>query len=87
VIGEQVLAEIAMPVFGLASELSVPTLARAAGSASSGAFQCLGVAFPDPLLSLITLTGAAIPYLRRICEEGLVNLKDVENRAAPSVCL
>jgi adenine deaminase len=24
---------------------------------------------------LITLTGAAIPYLR-ICEEGLVNLKD-----------
>jgi adenine deaminase len=35
----------------------------------------LGVAFPDPLLSLNTLTGAAIPYLR-ICEEGLVNLKD-----------
>jgi adenine deaminase len=35
----------------------------------------LGVAFPDPLLTLITLTGAAIPYLR-ICEEGLVNLKD-----------
>ena len=35
----------------------------------------LGVPFPDPLLSLITLTGAAIPYLR-ICEEGLVNLKD-----------
>jgi adenine deaminase len=33
-----------------------------------------GVSFPDPLLSLITLTGAAIPYLR-ICEEGLVNLK------------
>jgi adenine deaminase len=33
-----------------------------------------GVPFPDPLLSLITLTGAAIPYLR-ICEEGLVNLK------------
>jgi adenine deaminase len=35
----------------------------------------LGVPFPDPLLTLITLTGAAIPYLR-ICEEGLVNLKD-----------
>jgi len=33
------------------------------------------VPFPDPLLTLITLTGAAIPYLR-ICEEGLVNLKD-----------
>jgi adenine deaminase len=35
----------------------------------------LGVPFPDPLLTLITLTGAAIPYLR-ICEEGFVNLKD-----------
>ena len=35
----------------------------------------LGISFPDPLLTLITLTGAAIPYLR-ICEEGLVNLKD-----------
>jgi adenine deaminase len=35
----------------------------------------LGVPFPDPFLTLITLTGAAIPYLR-ICEEGLVNLKD-----------
>jgi len=35
----------------------------------------LGVTYPDPLLTLITLTGAAIPYLR-ICEEGLVNLKD-----------
>ena len=35
----------------------------------------LGVPFPDPFLSLVTLTGAAIPYLR-ICEEGLVNLKD-----------
>ena len=35
----------------------------------------LGVVFPDPLLSLIALTGAAIPFLR-ICEEGLVNFKD-----------
>jgi len=34
----------------------------------------LGVPFSDPLLSLVTLTGAAIPYLR-ICEEGLVNLR------------
>ena len=35
----------------------------------------LGCNFPDPMLTLVTLTGAAIPYLR-ICEEGLVNLKD-----------
>jgi adenine deaminase len=72
--GGQVLAEIAMPVFGLASDLSVPTLA-AQLEGYQQAVQCLGVVFPDPLLSLITLTGAAIPYLR-ICEEGLVNLKD-----------
>ena len=39
----------------------------------------LGVRHPDPLLTLITLTGAAIPYLR-ICEEGLVNLKDGKTR-------
>jgi len=39
----------------------------------------LGVRHPDPLLTLITLTGAAIPYLR-ICEEGLVNLKDGQTR-------
>jgi adenine deaminase len=37
----------------------------------------LGMTFPDPLLTLITLTGAAIPYLR-ICEQGMVNLKTGE---------
>ena len=35
----------------------------------------MGVPFPNPFLTLGTLTGAGIPYLR-ICEEGLVNLKD-----------
>jgi adenine deaminase len=35
----------------------------------------LGFPFDDPLLTLVTLTGAAIPFLR-ICEEGLVNLKN-----------
>ena len=35
----------------------------------------LGFPFPDPLLTLNTLTGAAIPFIR-ICEEGYVNLKD-----------
>jgi adenine deaminase len=72
--GGQILAELPLPVFGLISELPLPDIVdrlkairKAAGS--------LGVEFPDPLLTLITLTGAAIPYLR-ICEEGLVNLKD-----------
>jgi adenine deaminase len=70
----RVLAEIAMPIFGIASHLPVATLA-AQLEAFKHAIGKLGVVFPDPLLSLITLTGAAIPYLR-ICEEGLVNLKD-----------
>ncbi len=70
----RVLAEIAMPIFGIASNLPVPTLAAQLREFKQ-AIEKLGVAFPDPLLSLITLTGAAIPYLR-ICEEGLVNLKD-----------
>jgi adenine deaminase len=70
----RVLAEIATPIFGLASDLPVAALAAQLEDFKN-AIARLGVAFPDPLLSLITLTGAAIPYLR-ICEEGLVNLKD-----------
>ncbi len=72
--GGRVLAELPMPVFGLISELPMPGIVdrlRAIRRAAAS----LGVGFPDPLLTLITLTGAAIPYLR-ICEEGLVNLKD-----------
>jgi adenine deaminase len=72
--GLRVLAAIAMPVFGIASESPVAELS-AQLEGFKHAVGGLGVAFPDPLLSLITLTGAAIPYLR-ICEEGLVNLKD-----------
>jgi adenine deaminase len=69
-----ILAEIPMPVFGLACDLPIPALAARLDTLKQ-AISRLGVTFPDPLLSLITLTGAAIPYLR-ICEEGLVNLKD-----------
>ena len=70
----RVLAEIALPIFGIACDLPVATLAAQLEDFKHAMLR-LGVAFPDPLLSLITLTGAAIPYLR-ICEEGLVNLKD-----------
>jgi adenine deaminase len=72
--GGRIAAEIAMPVFGLANDLPVAALAEQI-RALKHAVARLGVTFPDPLLSLIALTGAAIPYLR-ICEEGLVNLKD-----------
>ncbi len=70
----RIAAELAMPVFGLISELPLVELA-AALTAINRAAAGLGVSFPDPLLTLITLTGAAIPFLR-ICEEGLVNFKD-----------
>ncbi len=69
-----VVAELALPVFGIMSELPIPRLADTIRAVNKAAGD-LGVSFSDPLLTLITLTGAAIPYFR-ICEEGLVNLKD-----------
>ena len=67
-------AQLALPIFGLMSEESLEGIADKL-DAVRNAVNRLGCAFPDPILSLNTLTGAAIPYLR-ICEEGLVNLKD-----------
>ena len=68
------LAEIATPIFGLISPEPVKVIVEQLNGVKQ-ALQSLGVRFADPLLTLVTLTGAAIPYLR-ICEEGLVNLKD-----------
>lgn len=70
----RVAAELAMPVFGLISELPLEELAVRLKTIQQAAAD-LGVPFHDPLLTLIALTGAAIPFLR-ICEEGLVNFKD-----------
>ena len=70
----EIIAELALPVFGIMSELPVERLAQKIKEIKD-AVSGIGVTFSDPLLTLITLTGAAIPYLR-ICEEGLVNLKD-----------
>ncbi|MBT8374213.1 MAG: amidohydrolase family protein, partial [Deltaproteobacteria bacterium] len=67
-------AELPLPVFGLLSELSIEQIADKNENIKNKLTN-LGVSFPDPLLSLIALTGAAIPFLR-ICEEGLVNLKN-----------
>ena len=64
------------PVFGIISDLPLESIDRKFKDVAKAA-KNLGVPFPQPMLSLITLTGAAIPYLR-ICEEGLVNLKDGE---------
>lgn len=67
-------AEMALPIFGIMSPEPIESIAQSI-KAIKDAVGRLGVDFPDPILSLVTLTGAAIPYLR-ICEEGLVNLKD-----------
>ena len=73
----KILAELPLPIFGIISDLTIKDLVQQMEKVINAA-QKQGVPFPDPILSLITLTGAAIPYLR-ICEEGLVNLKSGEN--------
>jgi adenine deaminase len=70
----KILAELALPIFGTISDLPLDSLTRRLKDVFKAASD-LGVPFPNPLLSLLTLTGAAIPFLR-ICEEGLVNIKD-----------
>ncbi len=69
-------AELSMPVFGILSELPIKQIAEKTENIKNK-LSDLGVPFPNPLLSLIALTGAAIPFLR-ICEEGMVNLKNGE---------
>jgi len=68
-----IVAELALPIFGIISEAPMEEIAAKVKGINEAA-KALGVPFPDPLLTLITLTGAAIPYYR-ICDEGLVNLK------------
>ena len=70
----KILAELALPIWGLVSDLPLELLAQKTTAINKTA-QELGLNFPNPLLTLITLTAAAIPYLR-ICEAGLVNLRD-----------
>jgi adenine deaminase len=72
----KVVEEIPMPVLGIISDLSMKELADKL-SAMTRALSNLGCPFPDPLLSLVALTGAAIPFIR-ICEEGLVDFKTGE---------
>ncbi len=73
----KILAELPMPLFGLISDLNMKDLAQQFDNITRTAHK-QGIPFHDPVLSLTTLTGSAIPYLR-ICEEGLVNLKSGKN--------
>ena len=72
--GQAVLAELALPVMGIMAQIPIEEMAQQLNAIRT-AIGTLGVHFSDPLLTLVTLTGAAIPYLR-ICDEGLVNLKN-----------
>jgi len=56
------------------STLPMESLARQIESVRNEVIR-LGFPHNDPLLTIITLTGQAIPFFR-ICEEGLVYLKD-----------
>jgi adenine deaminase len=70
----KILEELPLPIWGLVSNLPLDLLAQKTTALNKAAYE-LGLAFENPLLTLITLTAAAIPYLR-ICEAGLVNLRD-----------
>jgi adenine deaminase len=70
----RVVAEVPMPIWGLISEVPIQELVTQLSSLKAELAD-RGVPFPDPLLTIITLTGAAIPFLR-ICEDGYVNLKN-----------
>jgi adenine deaminase len=70
----QVVNEVPMPIWGLISDIPIENLVKYTASLKK-ALTDRGVTFPDPLLTIITLTGAAIPFFR-ICEEGYVDLKN-----------
>jgi adenine deaminase len=70
----RIVAEVPLPIWGLISDLPITELV-ARISILKKALTDRGVSFPDPLLTIITLTGAAIPFFR-ICEEGYVDLKN-----------
>lgn len=69
----RVVAQLPQPVFGTISELPMERIMEC-GSEIKSAAESFGIKFPDPVLSLNTLTTPAIPFLR-ICEQGLVDLK------------
>ena len=69
----QVIAEIPLPVLGIVSMAPMAELAAKSKELTAAAAG-LGCKFPNPFLSLVTLTGAAIPFFR-ICEEGLVDFR------------
>jgi len=69
----RILVEIPLPVFGLMSDLPLPELVIRLDTLAKE-MKRLGFPFDEPLRTLVTLTGAAIPFLR-LSEEGLIDIK------------
>jgi len=72
--GQKIVAELPLPIFGVISDEPMVAISRQC-RAMKTVLAKMGVQLPDPMLTLATLTSAAIPFFR-ICEEGLVYLKD-----------
>ncbi len=70
----KITEELPFPIFGVISDQPIEKLA-ARTKAIQQALSDSGVPHPDPLLSIATLTSAAIPFFK-ICEEGYVRFKD-----------
>lgn len=69
----KIIAELALPVMGLMADEPALVI-RERMEAITSAVHALGSKLSDPMLTLSTLTTAAIPYCR-ISEEGLFDLK------------
>ncbi|MBN2123449.1 MAG: adenine deaminase [Deltaproteobacteria bacterium] len=74
--GGRIIEEIPLPVFGLMTDMPLPELAKGMEGLNRSMKE-MGFPFNDPYRTLVTLTGAAIPFLR-ICDEGLVDIKTGE---------
>ncbi len=69
----EIRAELPLPIFGVISDASADSIAGQTRHMGK-ILKTMGVALSDPLLTLGTLTTAAIPFYR-ICEEGLYDFK------------
>jgi adenine deaminase len=69
----KILSDIPLPIFGLISDLPLEDLVQKIQYMKKIMKQ-LGCPLDDPVRTIATLTGAAIPFIR-ICEEGLVDIK------------
>ena len=74
VVDGRVVAEMPLPIAGIISLQPIEEVAASQEQFNSS-LHALGVSFPNPHLSLVTLTTGAIPHCR-LTESGLVNLRD-----------